>query len=81
MKCCQLVQTARHLASAFPHVNLIYVNLCLASQVVKLVQEIGAITVRGNHDEIALERYHSWKTTGTLDVSSSIALFDLLNVC
>ena len=34
-----------------------------------MVQEIGAITVRGNHDEVALERYQSWKLTGTLDVS------------
>lgn len=34
-----------------------------------MVQEIGAITVRGNHDEAALERYQSWKLTGTLDVS------------
>ena len=59
----------------FPHVSLICLNLCLEFQVVKLVQEIGAITVRGNHDEIALERYHSWKTTGTLDVSSSITLY------
>ncbi len=34
-----------------------------------MVQELGAITVRGNHDEVALERYQTWKLTGTLDVS------------
>ena len=55
------------------HVCFICPNLRLHSQVVKLVQEIGAITVRGNHDEAALERYHSWKSTGTLDVSSRTA--------
>lgn len=34
-----------------------------------MVQNIGAITIRGNHDEVALERFQSWKSTGTLDVS------------
>ncbi len=38
-----------------------------------MVQELGAITVRGNHDEVALERFQSWKLTGTLDVSLSSA--------
>ena len=47
-------------------------------QVVKLVQKIGAITVRGNHDEVALERYQSWRLTGTLDVSQNKP-FELLH--
>ena len=51
-----------------------HVLYCLAFQVVKKVQEIGAITVRGNHDEVALERYQSWKLTGTLDVSHILML-------
>ena len=51
----------------------------VTSQVVKMVQELGAITVRGNHDEIALERYQSWKLTGTLDVSPSLATIPLWN--
>ena len=33
-----------------------------------LVRSIGGITVRGNHDEMALERYDTWKRTGALDV-------------
>lgn len=51
-----------------------HVSHVLAFQVVKKVQEIGAITVRGNHDEVALERYQSWKLTGTLDVSHILML-------
>ena len=33
-----------------------------------LVRQIGGITVRGNHDEVALERYEMWKKCGRLDV-------------
>ena len=35
-----------------------------------LVRQIGGITVRGNHDEVALERYEMWKKCGRLDVGA-----------
>ncbi len=35
-----------------------------------LARQIGGISVRGNHDEIALERYEMWKKCGRLDVSA-----------
>lgn len=38
-------------------------------QAVRLVREIGGITVRGNHDEAALEVYEAWKKSGELAVS------------
>lgn len=37
-------------------------------QAVHLVRQYGGITVRGNHDEMALERYEMWKKCGRLDV-------------
>jgi hypothetical protein len=40
-------------------------------QAVRLVRGIGGITVRGNHDELALERYDTWQRTGALDVRST----------
>lgn len=42
-----------------------------AWQAVHLARRIGGITVRGNHDEMALERYEMWKKCGRLDVRSS----------
>ena len=40
----------------------------MAWQAVHLVRQHGGITVRGNHDEMALERYEMWKKCGRLDV-------------
>ncbi len=44
-----------------------------ATQAVHLVRKIGGITVRGNHDEMVLERYDTWKRTGTLDVRARLS--------
>ena len=46
--------------------------VCVSKQVVRLVRDIGGITVRGNHDELALERYDTWQRTGALDVRCSM---------
>ncbi|CAL8471900.1 g11442 [Coccomyxa elongata] len=38
-----------------------------SAEAVHLVRQHGGITVRGNHDEMALERYEMWKKCGRLD--------------